>query len=73
MFLSKSLKGIETAHSTEPTYNRLHDRWDSLGRVHMPGGTLKILGISSADVASYEIENYSNDIAVIISINKINI
>jgi hypothetical protein len=41
MFISLNLKGVETIHPIEPTYNRLHDRWDTCCKVQVPKGTLK--------------------------------
>lgn len=72
MFISLNLKGVETIHPIEPTYNRLHDRWDTCCKVQVPKGTLKIMGIESKDVASYEVNKYTNGSALIESINKIN-
>lgn len=72
MFISLNLKGVETIHQIEPTYNRLHDKWDTRCKVQVPKGTLKIMDIESKDVASYEVENYTNGSALVESINKIN-
>ena len=72
MFIALNLKGVETVHDIDPSYNRLHDKWDSRCKIEMPRGTLKILGIDSKDVASYEINNYSNNKAIIENTNKIN-
>ena len=72
MFISLNLKGVETIHSIEPNYNILHDRWDSMCKVNVPKGTLKIIGIESRDVAYYEINTYINNTALIESTNKIN-
>lgn len=72
MFIALNLKGVESIHDIEPSYNRLHDKWMSRCKIEAPRGTLKILGISSKDVASYEVNNYTNNSAHIESINKIN-
>ena len=72
MFIALNLKGVESVHDIEPSYNRLHDKWSSRCKVEVPRGTLKILGISSLDVASYEVNNYTNNSAQVESINKIN-
>ena len=72
MFIARSLKGVETVHSIEPAYNRLHYKWISRCKVEVPKGTLKILGICLEDVASYEVNNYMNGAALIIGTNKIN-
>lgn len=72
MFIALNLKGTETTHPIEPSYNRLHDKWMSICKIEMPRGTLKILGIDSKDVASYEIDNYTNGTALVIGTNKIN-
>jgi hypothetical protein len=75
MFLTRNLKGIESTHCGEPTYNRLYDRWDSICKIEMPRGTFKILGISflePLDVVSFEVDSYSDNRAVIKNINKIN-
>ncbi len=44
----------------------------SICKIEMPRGTLKILGIDSKDVASYEVNNYMNGTALVIGTNKIN-
>lgn len=72
MYIALNLKGAESIHPIEPSYNRLHDRWDSQCKVQAPKGTLSLLGISSRDVASYEVNNYTNKLALIESTNKIN-
>ncbi len=72
MYIALNLKGVETVHSSEPIYNRLHDRWDSICKVQVPKGTLKLIGIDSKYVASYEVNNYSSNISIIDSTNKIN-
>ena len=72
MFIALNLKGIESIHPIEPSYNRLHDRWDSQCKVQDPKGTLKLLGVDSNIVASYEVNNYTNNLAHIESTNKIN-
>lgn len=72
MFIALNLKGVETIHSSEPTYNRLQDRWDSICKIQAPKGTLKLLGIESKDVVSYEISSYNNNVAIIESKHKIN-
>ena len=72
MFIALNLKGVESVHDIEPSYNRLHDKWVSGCKIEVPRGTLKILGISSKDVASYEVNNYTNDSALVESIIKIN-
>ena len=72
MYIALNLKGIESIHPIEPSYNRLHDRWDSQCKVQAPKGTLKLLGVDSNIVASYEVNNYTNKLALIESTNKIN-
>lgn len=72
MYIALNLKGVETVHDIEPSYNRLHDKWMSICKIEMPRGTLKILGIDSKDVASYEVNNYMNGTAIVIGTNKIN-
>ena len=72
MFIARSSKGVETIHSIEPYYNRLHDKWISLGTVEVPKGTMKLLGILSLEIASYEVNHYTNNSAHIENINKIN-
>ena len=72
MYIALNLKGVETVHDIDPSYNRLHDKWMSICKIEMPRGTLKILGIDSKDVASYEVNNYMNGIALVIGTNKIN-
>ncbi len=72
MFISLNLKGTETVHGSEPTYNRLFDRWDSLDKVQVPKGTLNLIGINLKDVACYEVNSYVNNNAIIENINKIN-
>ena len=72
MFIALNLKGVESIHPIEPSYNRLHDRWDSQCKVQDPKGTLKLLGVDSNIVASYEVNNYINNLARIESTNKIN-
>ena len=72
MYIALYIKGVETVHDIDPSYNRLHDKWMSICKIEMPRGTLKILGIDSKDVASYEVNNYMNGIALVIGTNKIN-
>ena len=72
MYIALNLKGVETVHDIEPSYNRLHDKWMSICKIEMPRGTLKILGIDSKDIASYEVNNYTNGTALVIGTNKIN-
>lgn len=74
MYIALNLKGIESTHCDEPTYNRLYDRWDSICKIEMPRGTLRILGIylEPLDVVSFEVDSYSDNRAVIKNINKIN-
>lgn len=72
MFIALNLKGTETVNSSEPTYNRLFDRWDSLDKVQVPKGTLNLIGINLKDVACYEVNSYVNNNAIIENINKIN-
>ncbi len=72
MFIALNLKGTETMHPIEPSYNRLHDRWDSNCKIQVPRGTLRLIGIGSKDVAYYEVNSYTNNIAIIDSRNKIN-
>ena len=72
MFIALNLKGVESVHDIDPSYNRLHDKWMSICKIEMPRGTLKILGIDSKDVASYEVNNYMNCTALVIGTNKIN-
>lgn len=72
MFIALNLKGVETIHSSEPCYNRLHDRWDSTCKVQAPKGTLKLMGIELKDVACYEVNSYTNNVATIESKYKLN-
>lgn len=73
MFITINLKGLESVHQDEPSYNRLYDRWDSINKVNVPRGTLKLMKINSKDVASYEVNNYtSNSEAIIDNYQKIN-
>ncbi len=72
MFIALNLKGVETIHSSEPCYNRLHDRWDSFCKIHAPRGILKLLGIDNADIAKYEINHLdSKGKAIVESVFKI--
>ena len=72
MFIALNLKGTETTHPIEPSYNRLHDRWDSNCKIQVPRGTLRLIGIDSKDVACYEVNSYVNDKAIIEHTNRIN-
>ena len=72
MYIALNLKGVETVHNIDPSYNRLHDKWMSICKIEIPRGTLKILGIDSKYIASYEVNNYMNGTALVIGTNKIN-
>ena len=72
MFIARSLKGVETIHSIEPSYNRLQDKWTSNCKIEVPKGTMKLIGILSTDIASYEVNSYINGTALIDSTHKIN-
>lgn len=60
IWISISKKNVFVAHSTEPIYNKLHDRWDSVNKITLANLKELLPPRTSDTPVAYEINGFSN-------------